>query len=80
MEKIIVNCPSCNKKMKISNKLATYKCPHCNEKYKYTKSRKMIEKTKRIFKDGAKLIPVLSKKISNSFKNLYKLIKQKFKK
>ena len=29
MKKIVIVCPSCQKKMKISDKTAKYKCPHC---------------------------------------------------
>lgn len=31
MDKRIVVCPSCKKKMKIANKVAKYRCPNCKE-------------------------------------------------
>ena len=30
MEKLILTCPHCHKKMKIQKKAAKYKCPHCS--------------------------------------------------
>ncbi len=30
MEKLILTCPHCRKKMKISKKAAKYKCPYCS--------------------------------------------------
>lgn len=37
MEKIIIKCPKCKKKMKIKNKIAKYKCPNCSFIYKLNK-------------------------------------------
>lgn len=30
MEKLIISCPHCHKKIKILKKAAKYKCPHCS--------------------------------------------------
>ena len=42
MEKIVIICPSCSKKMKITNKVAKYRCPHCSEIYQYTRIKKFF--------------------------------------
>lgn len=36
MQKIVITCPKCKHKMKISNKRAKYRCPHCKEIYKFS--------------------------------------------
>lgn len=48
MKKIVIVCPSCQKKMKISDKTAKYKCPHCGNIYKYTFDKKIIHNVKDI--------------------------------
>ncbi|AYZ73581.1 hypothetical protein EGX98_05865 [Fusobacterium necrophorum] len=30
MEKLVISCPHCHKKIKILKKAAKYKCPHCS--------------------------------------------------
>ncbi|MEI6857212.1 hypothetical protein [Psychrilyobacter sp.] len=42
VKKIIIRCPKCKKKMKISDKPAKYKCPSCGEVYKYTAFKKIV--------------------------------------
>ena len=48
MKKIVIVCPSCQKKMKISDKTAKYKCPHCGNIYKYTLDKKLIYSIKDV--------------------------------
>lgn len=48
MKKIIIVCPSCQKKMKISDKTAKYKCPNCGNIYKYTLDKKIIYDVKDV--------------------------------
>ena len=50
MKKIIIVCPSCNKKMKITYKIAKYKCPHCQHIYKFNFFKKFIFDTTVSFK------------------------------
>lgn len=68
MEKIIVTCGKCKKKMKILNKPAKYRCPHCKEVYKFTKTKQIIEKTKRVGKDAKKTVVDIFKTISYRFR------------
>jgi|GEM_PF-534798 len=49
MKKIVLKCPKCRKKMKISDKPAKYRCPNCKEVYKYTRSKQMTGRVTRIF-------------------------------
>ncbi|GAA6325165.1 hypothetical protein [Fusobacterium ulcerans] len=48
MKKIVIVCPSCQKKMKISDKTAKYKCPHCGNIYKYTFNKKIVHDVKDV--------------------------------
>lgn len=49
MEKTIVKCKYCKKKMKIRYKLNQYKCPNCSEIYKLTRIKFVLLKLKGIF-------------------------------
>lgn len=49
MEKIVVTCPACHKKMKVLNKTAKYKCPSCGNIYKLTSLKLASLKVKRFF-------------------------------
>lgn len=79
MQKIIINCPHCKKKMKINNKMATYKCPHCNNLYKYNIIQKIYMTIISFFKDFYSTLIDIKKNIKNKFinaKNTYKYLKQ----
>lgn len=78
MKKIVLKCPKCRKKMKISDKPAKYRCPHCKEVYNYTKSKQAVGKVVRVFTG----IGTTAKDIKNGFvykyntaKNTYKYMK-----
>jgi hypothetical protein len=49
MEKTIIECRGCKKRMKISYKLNKYKCPHCGEVYKLTRIKFILLKLKGVF-------------------------------
>lgn len=49
MKKIIISCPNCKKKMKITYKLAKYRCPNCNTIYNFNFFRKFIYSIKAFF-------------------------------
>ncbi len=78
MKKIVLKCPKCRKKMKISDKPAKYRCPHCKEVYKYTKLKQITGRLTRVFTG----IGTTAKDIKNGFiykyntaKNTYKYMK-----
>ena len=48
MKKIVLKCPKCRKKMKISDKPAKYRCPNCKEIYNYTKLKQATGKVARV--------------------------------
>ena len=48
VKKIIIKCPKCKKKMKISDKPAKYRCPNCGEIYNYTKVKQIIGYPSRV--------------------------------
>jgi DNA-directed RNA polymerase subunit RPC12/RpoP len=47
-KKIIIRCPKCKKKMKITDKPAKYRCPNCGEVYKYTTLKRIMGYPSRI--------------------------------
>ena len=79
MKKIILLCPACKKKMKISDKTAKYKCPHCGSIYKYTFLRKIFYDTKEVgvgFITTLKDIKFNIKKRYNDAKTNYQYMSQ----
>ena len=79
MKKIILLCPACKKKMKISDKTAKYKCPHCGSIYKYTFLRKIFYDTKEVgvgFITTLKDIKFNIKKRYNDAKTTYQYMSQ----
>lgn len=50
MDKRVVVCPSCKKKMKIGNKAAKYRCPNCKEIVVITNLKLFILKIEGFFK------------------------------
>jgi len=79
VKKIVIRCPKCKKKMKISDKPAKYRCPHCSEIYKYTTVKKIISYPGRviagIFKTIRDILNGVKAKYNNT-KNTYKYMKQ----
>lgn len=79
MKKLIIICPSCKKKMKISNKVAKYKCPHCATIYKYSIFKKIFYSVKNIitgfFQTIKDIIFNIKTKYRN-FKSTYAYMKQ----
>lgn len=78
MKKVVLKCPKCRKKMKISDKPAKYRCPHCKEVYKYTKIKQATGRVTRVFTG----IGTTAKDIKNGVvykyttaKNTYKYMK-----
>lgn len=67
MKKIIINCPKCHKKMKISDKIAKYRCPHCQEIYQYNFFKKMFYDIKYVADGFVQTI----NDIINNFKRKY---------
>lgn len=72
MKKLIITCPECTKKMKISNKLAKYKCPHCSTIYKFNLFRFIFLNIENFFMN---ILDKISIKFNN-LKNTYKYMKQ----
>lgn len=78
MEKIVITCKKCKKKMKIINKPAKYRCPNCKEVFTFRKTTQITEKIKRVSKDAVKTFVDLYKTISYKLKVIktqYKQIK-----
>ena len=79
MKKIIILCPSCQKKMKISDKTAKYKCPHCGNIYNYTFYKRVIYNIKNVatgFVTTLKDIKYNIIKKYNDTKSTYKYMSQ----
>lgn len=79
MKKIIIICPSCHKKMKISNKTAKYKCPHCKSIYKYNIFKKIYHSILNVitgFFQTIKDIIFNIKRKYNNAKSTYSYMKQ----
>ena len=81
MKKIILLCPACQKKMKISDKTAKYKCPHCGSiyEYKHTFLKKIFYDTKEVgvgFITTLKDIKFNIKKRYNDAKTTYQYMSQ----
>ena len=79
VKKIIIRCPKCKKKMKISDKPAKYRCPHCGEVYKYTILKKVISYPGRvvvgIFQTGNDIVKGIKTKYNNT-RNAAKYMQQ----
>ncbi|MDO4690379.1 MAG: hypothetical protein Q4A58_03690 [Fusobacterium sp.] len=72
MKKLIITCPKCTKKIKISNKMAKYKCPYCSNIY-------MFDILKFVHINIENFFTTTVNKITtkfNNFKNTYKYMKQ----
>lgn len=72
MKKIIIICPECTRKMKISNKIAKYRCPHCSTIYKFNLFKFIFINIEKFFMN---IIDNIIEKFNN-FKNTYKYMKQ----
>lgn len=72
MKKLVIICPECTKKMKISNKIAKYRCPHCSTIYKFNLFRFIFVNIEKFFMG---ITDVIIRKFNN-LKNTYKYIKQ----
>lgn len=72
MKKIIITCPKCSNRMKISNKLAKYKCPHCSNIYKFNLLKFIPVNIENIFTNTINKFTVKF----NNLKNTYKYMKQ----
>ena len=72
MKKLIITCPECTRKMKISNKIAKYKCPHCSNIYKFNLFKFIFINIENFFMN------IIDKVIYkfNNFKNSYRYMKQ----
>jgi len=77
MEKVVVKCSDCKKKIRIPNIIGKYRCPACKGIYKYTKLKQLREKGKTILKDGMKLLPLLNKKVDEGIGKIKNLIVKK---
>jgi len=78
VRKIVLKCPKCKKKMKISDKVAKYRCPNCGEVYKYTKLKKVYFSVALVARDFLVTIKEFSSAIKGkyaAFKNTYKYMK-----
>ncbi|MCK5780113.1 MAG: hypothetical protein KAH04_03795 [Psychrilyobacter sp.] len=78
-KKIVIRCPKCKKKMKISDTSAKYRCPHCGEVYKYTRLKKIISYPGKviagIFQTIRDILNGIKTKFNNA-KNTAKYMKQ----
>ena len=78
MKKIVLKCPKCRKKMKISDKPAKYRCPHCKEVYNYTKTKQMVGKITRVFTGVGTTVKDIKNGVAYKYttaKNTYKYMK-----
>lgn len=79
VKKIIIRCPKCKKKMKISDKPAKYRCPSCGEIYKYTLLKKTVAYPGKIvagvFQTGRDIVTGVKTKYTMT-KNTAKYMKQ----
>jgi hypothetical protein len=67
VKKIIVICPNCKKKMKITDKPAKYRCPHCGEIYNYTVIKKVTGYPIRIAKGAIQTVKDIFFNIKNKY-------------
>lgn len=72
MKKLIITCPKCTKKMKISNKIAKYKCPHCSNIYKFNLLKFVPVNVESFFTNTFSKVTTKF----NNFKNTYRYMKQ----
>lgn len=72
MKKLIIICPKCTKKMKISNRIAKYKCPHCSTIYKFNFFKFIFLNIENFFMNIINKIIIKF----NNFVNTYKYMKQ----
>lgn len=79
MEKILVKCKKCSKKMKIANKKGKYRCPYCQEVYKLNAVNKVFLKIGRVFDGFIKTIVDIKNTIKYKYhvaKNTYRTKKK----
>lgn len=79
MKKIVIVCPHCLKKIKISNKVAKYKCPYCSEIYKFNTFKFIFVNIEKFFMGITDSLISLPKKIIKKYKDIkatYNYMKQ----
>lgn len=79
MKKLIITCPHCTKKMKISNKMAKYKCPNCSAIYKFNLIKFILINIEKFFMGIVDFILVIPRKIQKKYSDTvatYKYMKQ----
>lgn len=69
MKKIVLKCPKCKKKMKITDKAAKYRCPSCKEVYNYTKAKQTMGKVTAVFIGVGKTAKDIKNGIVTKYKN-----------
>lgn len=69
MKKIVIVCPNCLKKMKISNKIAKYRCPHCSEIYKFNFFKFILVNIEKFFMEITDFLFSIPKKIMKKYKD-----------
>ncbi len=79
MKKLIITCPTCTKKMKISNKIAKYKCPSCYAIYKFNFIKFILINIENFFIHLIDSMIFLPRKIQKKYKDFiatYRYMKQ----
>lgn len=79
MKKLVIVCPTCTKKMKISNKIAKYKCPSCSAIYKFNLIKFILINIEKFFMTIIDTLLIFPKKTQKKYKDTvatYKYMKQ----
>jgi len=79
VKKIVIRCPKCKKKMKISDSPAKYRCPSCGEVYKYTSLKKVVRYPGRFVTGVFQTVTDIVNGVKNKYtsaKNTAKYMKQ----
>lgn len=69
MDKVIVICPHCQKKMKIGYKPAKYRCPNCKEIYILTTAEAYTLKVKGVLKGALETVKDAKNNIKRKYRN-----------
>lgn len=70
MEKIIIKCPKCKKKMRVRNKVAKYKCPNCSHIYKLNRFKLILLNIKGFFVGFVDTVVSIKSSIIYKFKSM----------
>lgn len=69
MDKVVIKCPHCQKKMKITYKPAKYRCPNCKEIYILSTAGAYTLKVKGIFKGAVTTVKDAKENLKRKYRN-----------